>query len=217
MVSSRICISCFNRGQEFLHGRNGKGHAPVLLRAVRPMGIAYSVDGGDFQTLRVSQSADRAELALATLRKVNGAVIFLPAAGEQLPEAQPGHSAICCCSIHRGPVKFRCIKLDVPIDGHEYGVEGVDDPDWQAPTGRRVSRQKIVSLELANAKPKPAPKPRCRKADDVGPLVRELRGQGFVARQIAEELNARNLSRGNGVPFTVRYVWGKMKAVRPRR
>ena len=82
IVSGRICISCFNRGTEFLRGRNGRGNAPILATPVRPMAISYSIDGSEVQTLRVSQSADHAELALTVLRTANGPVTFLPAVGE---------------------------------------------------------------------------------------------------------------------------------------
>ena len=62
------------------------------------------------KTLRVSQSVDHVELALAALCTASGAMIFFPAAGEALPEAQPVHSAVCKCSIpQRSPVRFRCV------------------------------------------------------------------------------------------------------------
>ena len=36
IVSGRICNSCFNRGAEFLRGRNGRGDAPILATPVQP-------------------------------------------------------------------------------------------------------------------------------------------------------------------------------------
>ena len=41
LVGGRACISCYNRGQEYLRGSNGKGTAPVFALRVAPLSLAY--------------------------------------------------------------------------------------------------------------------------------------------------------------------------------
>lgn len=164
LVGSRVCISCYNRGQEWLRGRNSKGTAPIYALPVAPMSLAYTIDGAPVRVHKVSQAADAVELALYLLRKSSGRLVFFPADVDAMLATQ-----------QRSMVRFRRVVLDIPIGGHVEGVEAVDDPAWKAPLTRRVPRRSVVAAERRAAESAAAsgvkPAARCRK---VQPAVEPL-------------------------------------------
>ena len=199
LVGGRICPSDFNRAREVIKGKNGKGGVPIWALPVREMAINYSVDGGAPKTWRVSHSADFAELALDILRRERGSIVFLPAPGEDLPAPRGGHSRVCCCDIpQRAPVRFKCVKLDRPINGHAYGVAGEDDLTWTPPKGPKPPRNR------PRATPKPAPKvPAWDAAWQVAKdSIVEIDRGDMTMSQLARELEARGIPTVRGGPWT---------------
>lgn len=136
LVGGRVCISCYNRGQEYLRGSNGKGTAPVFALRVAPLSLAYSVDGGLLKTRKVSQAADEVEVALDILRRQAGKVVFFPADADAM-----------CATPQRAAVRLRRITLEKPIAGHVAGVVAENDPTWKAPLTGRPPRRVIVAAE----------------------------------------------------------------------
>jgi hypothetical protein len=74
ILNRRLCVSCFNRQNEFVRGRNAKGNTPTIKLDRRT--VRYTIEGGEFQTLTLEHSADMAELMVAVLRKTRGRVSF---------------------------------------------------------------------------------------------------------------------------------------------
>ena len=193
---------------------------PIWALPVREIAINYSVDAGAPKTWRVSHSADFAELALDILRRERGSIVFLPAPGEDLPAPRDGHSAVCCCDIpQRGPVRFKCVKLARPIDGHDIGVVGEDDMTWSPPKGRKPPRNRPRVV------PKPAPKvPVWDAAWQVAKeAIDEIEGASTMTlAELARELEARGIPTVRGGTWSIGKVdralkgaiIGRPKAVR---
>lgn len=75
LIGGMICVSCYNRGREWLAGRNAKGTAPVKHTPLCSRRIRY-VHGGDVQLLRMRHAVDTDELMVATLRDSRQRVAF---------------------------------------------------------------------------------------------------------------------------------------------
>lgn len=75
LIGGHLCPSCYNRGREFLIGRNARGTAVVKLRGLAQRRIRYRC-GGVVETLKMAHALDTDELVVAALRDSRQHVVF---------------------------------------------------------------------------------------------------------------------------------------------
>jgi hypothetical protein len=74
ILGGTLCISCFNRQNEFLRGKNAKGNRPQIVLERRT--VRYAIEGGGVDSLTLEHSVDLTELMVTVLRKVRGRISF---------------------------------------------------------------------------------------------------------------------------------------------
>lgn len=75
LIHGMVCVSCYNRGAEWIKGRNAKGTAPVKLKSLDARRIRYR-HGDELVTLRGRYTLDADELLVAVLRDSKQTVAF---------------------------------------------------------------------------------------------------------------------------------------------
>jgi hypothetical protein len=76
ILRGTLCISCFNRQNEFIRGKNAKGNPPTKMAPLDRRTVRYAVEGAGVETLTLKHSRDMAELMVAVLRKTRGRIAF---------------------------------------------------------------------------------------------------------------------------------------------
>jgi hypothetical protein len=71
-----ICVSCFNRGQEFIKGRNSKGAKPKKWAGLFYTRAAYVADGKAIVVDLADPVIDRIEVALTMIRRGHKSVVW---------------------------------------------------------------------------------------------------------------------------------------------
>lgn len=80
LIGGHLCVSCYNRGREYLIGRNAKGNKPVKHPELYRIAIKYR-SGGQVKTRVMAHAVDTAELVIAALRDEPKQVTFGPRIG----------------------------------------------------------------------------------------------------------------------------------------
>ncbi|SDH26316.1 hypothetical protein [Nitrosomonas sp. Nm132] len=66
-ISDNICVSCYNRQQEWLKGKNAKGTKPIKQRPLKPMSVPY-VTGDELHIARAVLAESTNEMIIRMLR-----------------------------------------------------------------------------------------------------------------------------------------------------
>ncbi|HET7674633.1 MAG TPA: hypothetical protein VFL54_03830 [Gammaproteobacteria bacterium] len=74
-VYGRICVSCFNRQQEWLKGRNAKGRPPMFLPALSTVRLAY-MERGARHAVAVDHVANPLEAVLSIVHQAGKRMAF---------------------------------------------------------------------------------------------------------------------------------------------
>lgn len=67
LIGGHLCVSCYNRGREWLIGRNARGNKPSTLPPLWRLAIRYRT-GGRVKVREMPHALDVLELITATLR-----------------------------------------------------------------------------------------------------------------------------------------------------
>lgn len=75
-VRNDICISCYNRQQEWVKGRNARGTTPIKQKPLYPGNVPYLVAGKEMHIAKVDLVESTVELVTKILRDNRKEVMF---------------------------------------------------------------------------------------------------------------------------------------------